>query len=230
MPKQNWKRPNAYKHGIFSATAILPGEDEQEFERLHADLIEEWKPVGTTEEDTVLTIAKAVWRKRRVQRFLEVQLRSNVLDPDHPSYIEVAGLRGLAGSMILEPETGFDKYARRFLWPERIEYFREKFPRSNYKSTVEWTKAILDEIKSLVALPPDLGPEHQNLVSLHHTAQALSADLFKQELALDERLDAMIDRAVKRLIQMKAMKQMLQQTSSETTTGQLKRISKNERS
>jgi hypothetical protein len=53
MPKQNWKRPNAYKHGIFSATAILPGEDEQEFERLHADLIEEWKPVGATEEDTV---------------------------------------------------------------------------------------------------------------------------------------------------------------------------------
>jgi hypothetical protein len=36
-----------------------------------------------------------------------------------------------------------------------------------------------------------------------------------QELALNERLDAMIDRAIKRLIQIKAMKQMLRQDSPE---------------
>jgi hypothetical protein len=43
---------------------------------------------------------------------------------------------------------------------------------------------------------------------------AVSDDLFKSQLALDERLDAMIDRAVKRLIQTKAMKQMLRQTGA----------------
>jgi hypothetical protein len=42
-----------------------------------------------------------------------------------------------------------------------------------------------------------------------------SSDLFMQELALNERLDAMIDRAIKRLIQIKAMKQMLRQDSPE---------------
>jgi hypothetical protein len=52
-------------------------------------------------------------------------------------------------------------------------------------------------------------------VNLYHSARNFSGDLFKQELALDERLDAMIDRAVKRLIQTKAMKQMLGQTSTE---------------
>jgi hypothetical protein len=70
MRNQKWKRPNAHKHGVFGATAILPGEDEREFDELHSALVEEWLPAGATEEDAVLSIAKAVWRKRRVQRFL----------------------------------------------------------------------------------------------------------------------------------------------------------------
>jgi hypothetical protein len=62
MTTRKLKRPNALKHGIFSATAILPGEDPQEFEELHCSLIEEWMPHGATEDDAVLSIAKAVWR------------------------------------------------------------------------------------------------------------------------------------------------------------------------
>jgi hypothetical protein len=229
MPKQKLKRPNAYRHGVFSATAILPGEDQGEFEELHGDLINEWKPVGATEEDTVLTIAKAVWRKRRVQRFFETQFLTNQFNPSHPSYVEKRGLWGVVEGMKLEPGRGFESLASRLLLPERIAYLKRKVPRWDYNSTVEWDKAILDEIETLLALPPYVGPEQRRLFRLQDAAQALSADLFKQELALDERLDAMIDRAVKRLVQMKAMKQMLQQTSSETTTGQPKRISKNEK-
>lgn len=48
---------------------------------------------------------------------------------------------------------------------------------------------------------------------------ALSSDLFEQELALEERLDAMVDRAVKRLVQAKAMKQMLDQTNPDRSDG-----------
>ena len=52
-------------------------------------------------------------------------------------------------------------------------------------------------------------------LALFHSSVAVSDDLFKSQLALGERLDAMIDRAVKRLIQTKAMKQMLGQTSAQ---------------
>jgi hypothetical protein len=47
------------------------------------------------------------------------------------------------------------------------------------------------------------------------TAAAITDDEFKNELGLMERLDMMADRAVKRLIQIKAMKQMLGSASSE---------------
>src|SRR5262245_44599111 len=70
MHDRNRKQPNALKHGAFTQMAILPGEDIRAFEKLHMDLIEEWHPIGPTEQDAVLTIAKGIWRKARIQGFL----------------------------------------------------------------------------------------------------------------------------------------------------------------
>lgn len=127
MPNKKWKRPNAHKHGVFAATAILPGEDQREFEELHSALIEEWMPAGATEEDAVLSIAKAVWRKRRLQKFLEVQLRMNAIDPDHPSYRELLGLRGLGIAIEFEPETAFQEFARRYLKVDKSTIWNKSF-------------------------------------------------------------------------------------------------------
>ena len=56
--------------------AILPGEDPREFDELHSALIEEWAPAGPTEQDAVLTIAKCVWRKRPMQKFLDAKIEA----------------------------------------------------------------------------------------------------------------------------------------------------------
>jgi hypothetical protein len=213
MTTRKWKRPNAYKHGAFSATAILPGEDEREFDELHASLIEEWMPEGATEEDAVLSIAKAVWRKRRVQRFLTVQSIKFSGDPQHSSYNESVGLQTYAAFLRENPTTDFN-VAKRILHPDRIKHFDQKFPRSRFPSISEWVQAVLNEIESLLA-EQRADPEVAILGNLYLSSKMLLGDLFKQELSLDERLDAMIDRAVKRLIQTKAMKEMLGRTSPE---------------
>ena len=203
---QKSKQPNAQKHGVFAATAILPGESRQEFEELHSAVTQEWTPDGATEEDGVLTIAKGIWRKRRVQKFLEVQLANNALNPKHSSYDERLGLLRLVGHMSAEPEVAFERYAAWCLRPDKIYYLKQKFPRSDFESTAEWAQAVINEINS-VLLPAtviDLQGEIDlqgmaDFVGLSQSAATLSDDLFKQELALDERLDAIIDRAVKRL-------------------------------
>jgi hypothetical protein len=82
--------------------------------------------------------------------------------------------------------------------------------------------AIVEELCGLRKVPTYISPAVKEIDRLFHTATNFSGDLFKQELALDERLDAMIDRAVKRLIQIKAMKQMLGAASADE--GQQKRI------
>jgi hypothetical protein len=48
---------------------VLPGEGPEEFAALFRALTGEWMLVGATEEEAVLGVAKAVWRKRRVQKF-----------------------------------------------------------------------------------------------------------------------------------------------------------------
>ena len=47
--------PPALKHGAYSATTLLPGEDPAEFEKLHQELIAELKPSGALEDDAVAT-------------------------------------------------------------------------------------------------------------------------------------------------------------------------------
>jgi hypothetical protein len=221
MRNKKTKPPNATKHGVFAAVAILPRENPWEFRELHSELIAEWIPDGATEQDAVLSIAKAVWRKRRVQKFLTVQAIKHGGDPNHIWYNPAVGLMAFANAVRGNPENAI-RLAESFLDPSRMAHFKqEKFARSLFPSTSEWAEAILKEIDSLKAnMLSDFDTMH--LSALYRSAEALSGDLFKQELALDERLDAMIDRAVKRLIQIKAMKQMLGAASADE--GQQKRI------
>ena len=136
---------HAVKHGAFAKTAILPGEDPQEFEELHSALIEEWAPIGPTEEDAVLSIAKGVWRKRRAQKFLGAEIEICRFDPKHPLYNEAQKLRRLLTIMETAPFFNFVETAPDFF--ERglqglinllvsgfsADYLREKCPRQNFE-------------------------------------------------------------------------------------------------
>ena len=59
----------ALKHAGYSATTLLPGEDPAAFEKLHRDLIAEFKPVGALEEDVVADMARLTWRKQNLATF-----------------------------------------------------------------------------------------------------------------------------------------------------------------
>jgi hypothetical protein len=221
MSGEKWKRPNAFKHGIFSAIAILPGEDRREFEQLLADVNAEWWPAGATEEEAVLSLASGIWLKRRQEKFFEIRHVKNFSDPRHPSYNHSLGLRGLVACMEREPETAFEELASRMLPPDKITYLKRKCPRGDFDSTAEWAAAVINEIKTVLIPAYEIAePQAAALGELVKSAAAVPSDLFRQELALDERLDAKIDRAVKRLVQIKAMKQMLGQTGALRTDNQ----------
>jgi hypothetical protein len=153
MPNFKTKRPNAHKHGAFAKTTILPGEDPQEFEELHSALIEEWKPIAPTEEDAVFSIAKCMWRKRRVQSFLEAEVLKCIGDPEHPAYDPTVGLRNAV--IVLEPNPNmyFEGYMRllaRFLPAPRIAELQREFPQQKFKTPSEWAQAVKNEITSVL--------------------------------------------------------------------------------
>ena len=229
MSNQRQKRPNAQKHGAYATTLIVSGEDPQEFQDLYSGLAEEWMPVGATEEDAVLSIAKAVWRKRRVQKFLEAKLFYNTFDPSHPSYDQSQSLRLFRNLILLKPEVAFEEHAPRLLRPDKIQYLEQKFPRWKFRTVLQWAEALADEIDEITGEIPSApmadtwmakeAVKGLNLGSLLYSSETFWGDVFKDELSLDERLDAMIDRAVKRLMQMKTMKQMFRQINYDQADG-----------
>lgn len=101
---QNGNRPNAVRHGAFAKATILPGEDPQEFQKLFFDLVKEWNPVGPVEQDAVLTIAKCLWRKGRVQQFICTKIATRAFDPGSPFFDEFRYLHNFPTIVEKAPE------------------------------------------------------------------------------------------------------------------------------
>lgn len=59
---------NSLKHGLSGQTVVIPGESQEEFDILYADLVAHYRPSGEMETDLVFEIASSRWRLRRVQQ------------------------------------------------------------------------------------------------------------------------------------------------------------------
>jgi hypothetical protein len=168
------------------------------------------EPLGqVTEHDAALDIAKGIWLKRRFQLFLMVEAEKNARNPDHPSYDERTGFLGFLTHAKMFHEDAFS-HASHFLPKGLLEGLVKQYPKTNFKPETEWFAAVEKGItSSLLPMYDSLYSESETYRTLMNSAATFSGDLFERAIALDERLNAMIDRATKRLIQIKAMKQVL---------------------
>jgi len=214
------RKANAFKHGIFSSSTVLPGEDARQYWQSVQELIEEWKPDGASEYEAVLTMADARWRKLRAQIYRRLRFDENRIDINHPSYDERLALRYFIALIAARPEN-FDVTAAKLLHPEQIDRLKRKFPRQNFGNIKEWGVAIANEMKSKLEPPlPQMSKKEladfkffqanmERLGLLNRAVDTFTDEAFERELGIDERLDAIFDRALKRLIQIKAWKPAL---------------------
>src|SRR5262249_38603741 len=75
------RAPNAFKHGAFARTLFIFAGDQEEFERIHESLCQEWQPNGLSEEDCIHTIAVLYFRKGRLPLMLYLQRRKSRNQP-----------------------------------------------------------------------------------------------------------------------------------------------------
>jgi hypothetical protein len=59
----------ALKHGGYAASRLLPGEDLEEFNKLHERVVEYLSPNGPLEEDLAYEVARLLWRKQHLGTF-----------------------------------------------------------------------------------------------------------------------------------------------------------------
>ena len=199
------KQPNALKHGVYTQVAILPGEDPRAFAALHSKVVEEWRPSGPTEEDAVLTIAKGMWRKARIQKFNHGKITARRLDGSHPACDRVQALRGVSGVLDIAPDC-LDQVINRL--PEDLrDRLTRQFPAHEFETDSARAQAMRDEINSVI-LRDEQRIEKPVEGSFLEASELLPPDEFKLEIELEERIDATIDRAVKRLIQLQALRRL----------------------
>jgi hypothetical protein len=70
----------ALKHGGYSGTSVLPGEDAAAFEKLKRDLFDEFSPNGSFEEEIIITIARLIWRKRNLGTYRKAEAARDRVD------------------------------------------------------------------------------------------------------------------------------------------------------
>jgi hypothetical protein len=179
------------------------------------------KPVGPTEEDAVLSIAKGVWRKRRAQKLLHAQIERRRFDPKELLYDKEQTTRRFLSIIetapyvtLVDAAPGVFKHlygnlVATYLHVDQAEYLKQICPRKNFPSGSEWLQAVRNEISSSMLPALEASGEAPPDALLSRAAEFFTPEVAKQELAVDERIDAMLDRAVKRLVQTKAVKQML---------------------
>jgi hypothetical protein len=62
------RKKNALTHGIYGKDILLPWESREEFEKLLADLQDEFQPSGPMENEIVFDLAHLRWQKKRVNQ------------------------------------------------------------------------------------------------------------------------------------------------------------------
>src|SRR5215471_5814362 len=61
-------RMNALRHGLTAAQAVLPHENEDDYEKLREGMLESYAPENTAEQALVEELANAYWRLMRLHR------------------------------------------------------------------------------------------------------------------------------------------------------------------
>jgi len=196
------KKRNALKHGANAKEVMLWSERYEDYEALRADLYLEFTPSGSTEEYLVRTLLDLRWRRRRLDchEQITIQKRLDEIREVNENSRHVENLRSFASEFneadsVEKVETILSR-----LSPLYSNTIRGRWPLQAGEDTNTWGPKIA---KGLLSWKP--APRHEQADEF---VEIVDLEEFDMALARIERLDAMIERTIKRLMQIKTMKQM----------------------
>ena len=215
----------------------LSAAASSEFEELHRALKEELEPKGALQQDCVYTVLSCMWRKRRVRekRNLDIaaaldRVENHVLWKEPPPLMETnldaikyyfdnrsephtrpvedyQQLLAFSSKLYGDQDRKIVKLSVNMLPREFSSHLHEKVPSENFESTGQWIFALKREVDG-VLLPMVRERGRDPDAYLATAAAFLTEDRVLEDLAIEERLDATIDRAMKRLYQLQLADQL----------------------
>jgi hypothetical protein len=200
--KSREKSANATKHGAYASAVLLPHENPREYARLVIEMRREWQPIGPTEEGLVDRLIDLQWRQKRLRKYEQQLLQARIEDVQKqnqfvPLRADIKALaREFAGATTVDEVEKL--LAKHGMKGEIITVWVPK-PNESEKQA-EWGTAIAEHLKKM-----DVGTivEGPSEITTY-------VDPWKLELQEDrmERLDERILQVTKRLVQIKASKEL----------------------
>jgi hypothetical protein len=196
------KKRNALKHGTNAKEVMLWSERYEDYESLGAGLNQEWNPNGSTEEYLVQTLLDLRWRRQRLGRYgqISVQKRLDKIRDDNQTSRHIENLGALAPEFNEADRVEKVEAILSRLAPLYSNTIRSRWP---LESGGDPGGMGCQDRKRSVVVETANTPWRSWWICRDHRSRDVDEDL-----ARIERLDAMIDRTTKRLMQIKTMKQM----------------------
>jgi hypothetical protein len=197
MPKKKAK-----KHGVYSSEVLLPGEKQADYEALRQSFFDEWVPDGVTEQYLVDDLCKFRWKKLRLERYDQVclqQRKDKILQENNANKL-IEELRGLAEEFSETESIEEVEAILPWLSASFNMLINKWVPRDKCTEPAKWGQEIGDYLSKLNQVNPLKGADL--------FAAIVDPGLMEIEIARSGRLDEAIDRTIKRLMQVKAAKQV----------------------
>jgi hypothetical protein len=212
------KKQNALKHGANATEVMLWSEKYKDYEALRDALYQEFRPSGSMEECLVETLLNLRWRRRRLEchEQIVIQQRLDKLREENEHSRHVDNLRSFAPEFEKASSVEQVEAVLARLDPIYNITIRNRSPFKAGDDPQKWGAQIAE---GLLAWKP--APRHEQADEF---LKILDLDEFDKSLDRIERLDAMIDRTIKRLMQLKTMKQMYSQLEPKLIDVSRKRI------
>jgi hypothetical protein len=203
-PKRAEKR-NALKHGVYSRDIMLPGESFRDYDALAAELNEEWVPEGPTERSLVERLVGLCWRKQRLDRYENAELKKRVeeIDDRNEANRHRQNLKNLAPDFNDAKSVEAVEEILSRIHPFYNEIITAAVPRAESQDTTPWGPAIAADLSTYE-------PKDQ-LEGAAKFIAVLDPRLVEINMARSDRIDEAVDRTIKRLMQVKTAKQIFPQ-------------------
>jgi hypothetical protein len=172
---------NSLKHGSYSVVAVLPNENQKDFDQLLAQIRRDLKPIDFVEDSLIHDLAVITWKKLRLEKLEQAYFLKKLNEPITQDEFKSCGLlisdesyqiwlktESLSESELKELRElvkEIKPYCFKKIAPKLLQQLSEKYPvlehnlfnnyRSN-KSTLDGDPSYEDMAK-LVSITPDSG-------------------------------------------------------------------------
>ena len=213
---------NALVHGVYSSDIVLPWERAEDFNELLEGIRLDFKPNGTSEDDIVFEIAVLHWKKRRINRALQLAfLQSSVAaEIEKSGKRSVRGIRHFFKTQRLEEGREEGQFAAAVVSLSEAMTSLAKLTNSkkplrrklgaNLRSVISEIEVLRPHIEA--GAKPEAGAKTQAEEKFSDSAHSL--DTIAQANEMEEQLDALIEKKIKRLIIIREFQRQYGQDSS----------------